>query len=149
MSGSDAFFADTNLLVYSAGSADPEKNQMARRWVNALWSSGSGRLSYQVLHEFYATAVKKSAPVAEARESVLLWSAWQPVEMSMTLIERGWHWMDTARISYWDALIVSAAELSGCRWLLTEDLQDGRTYETVTVVNPFRVSPEQFGIEAP
>jgi predicted nucleic acid-binding protein len=51
--------------------------------------------------------------------------------------------MDAAHISYWDAMIVGAAELSQCRWLLTEDLQDGRSFDTVTVINPFRLFPEE------
>ena len=84
--------------------------------------------------------------IPEARENVMSWRAWQPVETFMPLIQRAWHWMDASQLSYWDALIVSAAELAGCRWLLTEDLQDGRVYERVTVVDPFRVAPEEFGL---
>ena len=149
MSAGEAFFTDTNLLLYSAGTAHADKNRRAHRWLSALWSAGAGRLSYQVLNEFYANAVRKlGAAVPEARESVLLWSAWQPVETSLAVIRRGWHWMDAAQLSYWDALIVSAAELSGCQWLLTEDLQDGRVYESVTVIDPFRRSPEEFGLTA-
>ena len=43
-----------------------------------------------------------------------------------------------AQISYWDALIVAAALLSGCDTLYTEDLEQGRTFDgQLTVVNPF------------
>ena len=70
--------------------------------------------------------------------------AWQPVETTLGLMERAWQWMDSAQLSYWDALILGAAEVSACRWLLNEDLQDGRTYGAATVVNPFRVSPGEF-----
>jgi predicted nucleic acid-binding protein len=150
MNAAEAFFTDTNLLLYSVGAAHPGKNRLARLWVGTLWATGAGRLSYQVLHEFYANAIRKlGVAIPVARENVLLWNAWQPVDTSLALIQRGWHWMDTAQLTYRDALIVSAAELSGCRWLLTEDLQDGRTYDTVTVVNPFRVSPEEFGLTIP
>lgn len=144
MSGADPVFTDTNVLLYSVGTTHPEKNRQARNWVQTLWSTGAGRLSYQVLHEFYANAVKKlGVAVPEARENVILWCSWQPVETSLALIERAWHWMDAAHISYWDAMIIGAAELSQCRWLLTEDLQDGRSFDTVTVINPFRVFPEE------
>lgn len=44
-------------------------------------------------------------------------------------------------ISIWDALIVRAAELSGCRRLLTEDLSHGRSYGSVTAWDPFRQDP--------
>lgn len=145
MSAAEGFFTDTNLLLYAVGTEHPDKNRRARAWIDALWMSGAGRLSYQVLHEFHANAVRKLGIAApRAREHVLLWSAWQPVESSLVVIQRAWHWMDAAQLSYWDALILSAAESSGCQWLLTEDLQDGRTYQGVTIVNPFRLSPRDF-----
>ncbi len=55
--------------------------------------------------------------------------------------------MDTAQLSFWDALIVAAAERRGCQWLLSEDFQAGRKIGPVTVVNPFRALPEEFGLQ--
>lgn len=108
---------------------------------------GGWKAQLSGLHEFYTNALKKlGQPARDTREHVLLLVAWQPVETSLAVIERAWHWMDESGLSYWDALIVSAAELSGCRWLLTEDLQDRRVYEGLTVVNPFRVSAGEFGL---
>ena len=52
--------------------------------------------------------------------------------------------MDDAQLSYWDALIVAAAERCGARYLLSEDFQPGRTYGTIQVVNPFERSPSEF-----
>jgi predicted nucleic acid-binding protein len=42
------------------------------------------------------------------------------------------------RIHHHDALIVQAASAAGCDVLLTEDLQDGRRFDGVTVTDPFR-----------
>jgi predicted nucleic acid-binding protein len=42
------------------------------------------------------------------------------------------------QISFWDALIVAAAETAGAQVLYTEDLNDGQRYGQVVVRNPFR-----------
>jgi predicted nucleic acid-binding protein len=75
------------------------------------------------------------------RAAVTAFASWQPVVTSSVLVERAWHWMDQAGISYGDALIVAAAERSGARWLLSEDLEDGRDFAGLTAVNPFGPNP--------
>jgi predicted nucleic acid-binding protein len=54
--------------------------------------------------------------------------------------------VDSAGLSYWDALILASAEEAGCGYLLSEDFQTGRTFGTVTVVNPFKALPAAFGL---
>jgi predicted nucleic acid-binding protein len=107
--------------------------------------TGAGRLSWQVLHEFYWNAVKKMrmAP-ASAREMVEDLSHWRPVDTSLGLVQQAWRWMDAAQLTYWDALIVAAAQRSGARYLLSEDFQAARQYEDVQVLNPFGHSPVEF-----
>jgi predicted nucleic acid-binding protein len=68
------------------------------------------------------------------------------VGFGLGIIERAWHWSDKSGIPYWDALIVAAAETAGCKYLLSEDFQPGQKFGGVTVVNPFRSSPEEFGL---
>ena len=103
--------------------------------------------SYQVLHEFYANASRKiRLDPATARKTVEVLSKWKPVEPGLGLIERGWRWMDQSQIGFWDSLIVAAAERAGCRWLLSEDFQAGRRFDTVTVVNPFTHAPDEYGL---
>jgi predicted nucleic acid-binding protein len=58
------------------------------------------------------------------------------------LIESGWKLQDRYRLSYWDALIVAAAKVASCRYLLTEDLQTGQKLDGIEVVNPFLRGPE-------
>jgi predicted nucleic acid-binding protein len=145
MGASDRFFADTNVLLYAFDAAAPAKREAAHRWLTMLWETGQGRLSWQVLHEFYVNATRKlGASSKEARKAVEVFSLWQPVDSSRGLIERAWQWMDKAGVGYWDALIVAAAERGGCAWLLSEDFQEGRRFGPVTVVNPFLVGPEEF-----
>jgi len=150
MTATDRFFVDTNVLLYSVDPSDAGKQEQAWEWLPLLWKQGRGSLSWQVLHEFYVNAiVKLRVARPEARKIVSAYSQWAPVDTSLGLIERAWHWMDQAQVSYWDGLIVSAAERAGCRWLLSEDFQAGRRFGAVTIVNPFRQGPEEFGLQAP
>jgi predicted nucleic acid-binding protein len=98
-----------------------------------------------VIHEFYASGVGKLAiPAPIARSAVDGLIEWRPLPPLHATIRRAWYWCDTAQINFWDALILAAAEQSGCRWLLSEDFQPGRQYGTVTVVNPFAQQPADF-----
>ncbi len=147
MAAVDRFFVDTNVLLYSVDPANPRKQSRAWVWLGPLWEQGLGSLSWQVLHEFYVNACSKLRTARpEARNIVRNYAQWTPVETSVGLIERAWHWMDQAHLSYWDALIVAAAERAGCRYLLTEDLQAGRRLGSVTVVNPFLHEPSEYGL---
>ena len=137
MSG-DSYFVDTNVLLYSFDARDEGKRVMANKWIDHLWRTGGGRLSWQVLHEFYANALRKTGVGSpEARQAVEVFSRWQPGGMNAEVVERAWYWMDHAQLSYWDALILASARRLGCRWLLSEDFQNGRDYEGVTVISPF------------
>lgn len=140
-------FVDTNVLLYRFDGLNPGKQQRARDWFSALWQGGAGRLSWQVVFEFYANATRKSklAPdIAQAAVNRLL--EWEPELPSPSSLARAWHWCDTAQINFWDALIVASAEQAGCRWLLSEDFQPGRKFGQLTVVDPFERAPSEFGL---
>lgn len=145
MSGADTFFVDSNIPLYYVDPTDPEKRARATDWLDYLWASGAGRLSWQVLHEFYWNAVRKMRLAnPDAQKIVEELSQWRPVDTSLGLIRQAWHWVDQAQLSYWDALIVSAAQRCDARYLLSEDLQDLRSFDGVRVVNPFEHSPLEF-----
>jgi predicted nucleic acid-binding protein len=143
----DNFFVDTNVLVYYFDRMEMAKHRRAQQWVEPLWANKSGRLSWQVLHELYATAIRKAVvPVRDARAAVEAFVQWRPAALGLATLRRAWHWMDQAQLHYWDALVLAAAEQSECRWLLSEDFQAGRKFDTVTVINPFERAPEEFGL---
>jgi predicted nucleic acid-binding protein len=143
MSADSCVFVDSNVFLYTIDEKNPSKRDLARAWVDRLWASGDGRLSWQVLNEFYANAIRKlGATKLAARNTTETLAQWQPAGYGLGIIQRAWHWMDAAQISYWDALIVASAEAMGCQWLLSEDFQTGRKFGDITVVNPFRTSPE-------
>jgi predicted nucleic acid-binding protein len=145
--GAKAFFVDTNLLLYTVDTANEEKRLAAARWASRLWEHGAGRLSWQVLNEFYYNATGRlKAPKPAARKTVETLARWQPVGFGMGVIERAWYWADRAGVPYWDGLILASAEVAGCSWLLSEDFQEGRKFGELTVLNPFRARPEEFGL---
>lgn len=109
-----------------------------------LWDSNSGRVSMQVLHEYYVTVTRKlrpGLPEGEAREDIAALGSWRPLAPDMELLDAGWAEQDRYGFSFWDALIVAAARRLGCTVLLTEDLQDGQDLGGVRVRNPFTTAP--------
>ncbi len=68
--------------------------------------------------------------------------AWMPVPVSAGLLETAFAVEDRFGLSYWDCLIVAAAQAADCDYLLTEDLQDVQRLDTVTVINPFAHQPD-------
>lgn len=142
--GASICFLDTNVLLYALDSAHPSRQRLAAAWLQHLWQHGSGRLSWQVLHEFYWNATRKlGLGTALTRGWVREFALWQPVEASPGLVALAWEWQDRARLAYWDALILAAALRSGAAYLLSEDFQGGRRYGACTVVNPFATSPSE------
>jgi predicted nucleic acid-binding protein len=138
-------FVDTNVLVYRRDAGQSEKQVQAASWMEHLWMTRSGRLSYQVLHEFYVTVTAKLQPGLDpksARSDVRALLAWHPVALDSRVLEGAWVLQDRYGLSWWDALIVSAAQVANCGFLLTENLQDGQELGDVRVVSPFHHSPE-------
>jgi predicted nucleic acid-binding protein len=141
----DPVFVDTNVLVYQWDARAGDKQERAMAWLTELWRTRRGRLSYQVLSEYYVTVTQKLSPglaAAAARRNVRTFLAWHPVVTDSRLIETAWDAQDEFRISWWDALIVAAAKAARCRYLLTEDLQHGQDLDGLIVVSPFKQGPQ-------
>jgi predicted nucleic acid-binding protein len=138
-------FVDTNVLVYTRDASEPDKQPRALEWMRLLWDSGSGRLSHQVLQEFYVTTTRKlrpGLPPEQARADVRDLLSWRPLTVDGDLLEAAWSIEDRFGLSFWDALIVASARTAGCRSLLTEDLQEGLELDGLRVVDPFRTPAE-------
>jgi predicted nucleic acid-binding protein len=140
-------FVDSNVLVYWVDGSDPAKQQRASLWIEELWKDRSGRISFQVLQEFFFAATKRRPEVVEKiRAEVRNLLAWHPVSIDPPLLELAWKIQDRYHLSFWDSLIVAAAKAASCRWLLTEDLQAGQTIDGITVINPFQRTPDQLPV---
>jgi predicted nucleic acid-binding protein len=137
-------FVDTNVLVYARDASERDKQKRANAWLVYLWRSRAGRLSMQVLYEFYVTVTEKLRSGIDrkaARRDVRNLMAWHPARLDRTVLEGAWAVQDRYKQSWWDALIISAAQVSRSRTLLTEDLQEGQRFGEVEVVNPCAREP--------
>ncbi len=138
-------FVDTNVLLYAVDEADATKQQRARDWLATCWQRRIGRVSSQVMHEFYWNARRKfaaalSAP--DARAAVRRYQAWNLGVIDQDTVEAAWAIESHYRLAYWDALMLAAASEQGCSVLLTEDLQHDQLIDGVRILNPFVVGPE-------
>lgn len=133
-------FVDTNVFVYLHDDSEPEKKTRADEWISLIVRGRSGRVSFQVLQELYATLTSKrrlKGDVAEARSIVRELAVWKPIAVDLAMLKRAWVLQDRFPLSWWDALIIAAAQTCECKVLLTEDLQDGQKFGAVQVINPF------------
>lgn len=141
-------FIDTNVLIYAVDVGEPKKHAAARAWRNWLWDTGRGRLSFQVLQEFYVKVTQKVPNSRiKARDEVLDLMAWRPVAIDAQLVTRAWAIQDRYGFSFWDSSIVAAAQTAGCRYLLTEDLQHQQRIDTLEIINPFLRQPQLLSTE--
>ncbi len=134
-------FVDSNILIYAHDLDAGVKRERAAAKLRELWSSGTGRLSVQVLQEFYVNATRKLAtPIARstAREVIKTYGVWIHHATTAETVTRATEISDLARISFWDALIVASAEEADADELLSEDLNDGQAIAGIRVVNPLQ-----------
>jgi predicted nucleic acid-binding protein len=135
---SDKCFVDTNILFYAHDRTAGFKHERAKRLVDELWESGAGVLSTQVLQEFCATVrcVDRSRPIEDLQRLVQDFSSWEIVVNTRESILAALEIESRYKISFWDALIVHAAQSSGASTLYSEDLNAGPAYGSIHVVNP-------------
>jgi predicted nucleic acid-binding protein len=137
---SDNVFVDTNILLYLRDASEPEKQALASNRLNELWEKRTGRLSVQVLNEYFVNVTRKldpGLPPEEAWDDIEALSVWEPLPLDMPVLVRAFAVQRRYGLSWWDSLIVAAAEAAGCARILSEDLADGATYFGITVENPF------------
>lgn len=132
-------FVDTNILLYAFDSAAGTKSEIATARLSALWNEENGVLSLQVLNEFFANAVRKlpGSSVGWARAVVREYSVWLGLAPDFGTTLRAIELAESARLAFWDALIVAAAIENGATTLLTEDLKHGQDIAGVRIENPF------------
>jgi len=138
-------FVDANVFLY-AHSDEVAKQSKARAWIDHLWSNGLGRTSMQVLSEFYVNLKRKefggAAPQA-AWDHVAVFLAWKPRGVDQELFMRARQVEQRFRISWWDSMVVAAAQLQDCEVLLTEDLHDGGAFGSLVVRSPFTLEARE------
>ena len=129
---------DTNVLAYAEGvNGNPARNT-ALALVEKL-PQEEMFVPVQVLGELFAVLVRKAGRTPErARDAVQSWQdAFLQIETSPTVLSAAMALARDHGLAIWDSIILAASASAGCRLLLSEDLQEGFTWNGVTVVNPF------------
>ena len=133
-------FFDTNVLIYADDKSAPAKQRRTLELVAEHRLAGTGVVSMQVLQEYFVTATGKLGVDAKvARRKVELLAEFDVVAPDVADILAA---IDLHRLhgfSFWDSLVLRSAKQSGCKVLLTEDLQT-REVDGTRIVNPFASS---------
>lgn len=133
-------FLDTNILLYATIAEDIESDK-ADRAVSIL-QSDNNCLSVQVLQEFYFQATherrRKKLNHETAVRFINGWKRFPIQTTTVQLVDRALEARELWGLSYWDAAIIEAARMAGCREVISEDMADGQDYGGVCVINPFR-----------
>jgi len=132
-------FVDTNILLYSLelDSGESDKGEIARK----ILLSADLALSVQVLQEFYVQATHSRRPDALTHDFAVRliekWMRFRIQDNTIAVLRDALEIRARYGTSYWDSTILAAAQSARCNELLSEDLNHGQQYGTVTVVNPF------------
>jgi predicted nucleic acid-binding protein len=140
-SSTNAEFCDTNVLAYAFGPSRDPRHPVAERLVRDLALADGGAASEQVLQELYVVLTRKLRPPRSASEAravidglVNNWTIFAPDSGDvLDAIDNSTRW----QVSFWDAMLLTAANKLGAGVLWSEDLNDGQTYGQTTVRNPF------------
>jgi predicted nucleic acid-binding protein len=136
------FFLDTNIFVYLFDTSQQEKSDRALQLVRDAVASKHGIVSYQVVQEFFNVALTRFAkllPITEIERYLL--EVFRPilaVHSSPRLFLEALWICSQHQFSWYDSLIVAAAQQAECSVLYTEDMQDGRRIGDLRIENPFR-----------
>ena len=133
-------FVDTNILVYVHDLSAGAKCSRAQELTSELWDSGKGVVSTQVLQELYIALrrrLKIAVSIADAAEILRDYFQWEVVVNNRDSIIRAAELEARYKISFWDGLILQAAERAGAELMYSEDLSHGQMYGSVRVLNPF------------
>lgn len=131
-------FIDTNIIIYSLDQADPVKQAQARDLLKSLQESRSGVLSTQVFQEFFVVATSKlGVEPLLAKKIISSLANFETVTIDLPLIKRATDICVADNISFWNALIVSAATAAQCETIWTENLNHDQLISGVKIENPF------------
>ena len=133
-------FVDTNILIYARDLSDPDKQSRAHQVLSYLWKSHLGRISYQVLNEYYVTVTRKLKPGLDqgvARQDIDDLLQWGPIGYTPTSLRKAWEIESRYKLSWWDSLILSSAFETGADTVYSEDMHHGLLVFGMRVINPF------------
>ena len=137
-------FVDSNVIVYSRDRRDAEKRAKARHWLRYLAEREWAVINLQIINETTDVLLRRSDEMTEQEIRSHFEQLLALGDSAVDLDELALAWEIRARFGFrwWDCLVLSAALLLECSHLVTEDMQHGQAVGKLTIVNPFRTSPE-------
>ena len=140
-------FVDTDVLLCADDAFDTPKQMQARAWLQALRLHRAGRVSTQVLNDYYVTTTQRFAmPPGDARAKLRRFQLWRPWQIDHQTVETAWGVEARFGLRYWDALMVASAAQSGANYVLTPNLTHQQHIDGVTLLNPFLANPAELGL---
>lgn len=136
----DRIFIDTNILIYAHDLDAGRKHEKAIHLIEHLWESETGVLSIQVLQEFYVNVTRKIAqplPPEIARSIIENYLSWHVESLMPESVLSASEISERYQLSFWDAMIITAARAAGVKKVITEDLNHGQIIEGIKIENPF------------
>ena len=141
-------FVDTHVLLCADDAHDASKQALARAWIQALWLRRAGRVSTQVLNDYYVSVTQTFAmPAGDARAKLRRLQLWRPWQIDHQTVETAWGVEARFGLRYWDALMVASAAQSGANYVLTPSLTHQQHIDGVTILNPFLITPAELGLD--
>ena len=134
-------FIDTNILVYILDKKSKLKHKTCKELLRSFKPSSNQKavISTQVLQEFYIVATSKlKAPLVLVKSMLKSLEAFEIINIDYFLIQEAIDCHLLNQISFWDALIVSAAKSANCDTVWTEDLNHGQIIQGVKIINPLK-----------
>lgn len=131
-------FVDTSVLVSAENTADPAQAAVLA-WLDRLWRERLGRVSSQVLAEFYESVTTRSRrpmPQGDARAAIRRYHTWTPWQIDAATFETAWAVEARHQLAWGDCLALAAAQHSGCETLLSLQLPHGAQYGGVQIIHP-------------
>lgn len=136
----NAEFVDSNILVYAHDPTSRTKHELARALVERLWQQHTGRISIQVMQEFFWIVTRKIPSPLPPKTALAiladlsLWPVYSPA--AADVLAAG-ELCGKIQVSFWDAMLLVAAKASGAGRFWSEDLSHGQIIEGVEISNPF------------
>ncbi len=131
-------FLDTNVLIYADDADSASKRDVAREVIAHHLRHGTGVISTQVLQEYFVVATRKlGIDRAIAQKKVELLGSFEVVTIQVEMIHQAINLHRLESVSFWDALIIIAAQAANCQKLVSEDLNSGQRIRGIEIHNPF------------
>ena len=143
----ERYFIDSNVLIYMYDTSEPQKQRFAEELVTGLTQRGNGVLSVQVLGEFFFNVTRRIANPLSLEQADRVVGAigslptLDVLDIDIAMVRRAIATHSRYGTTYWDSLIIAAAERAGCSTILSEDYNSGQSYHGILAVNPFAASP--------